>query len=136
MLAGMFVASGPRLAAAVSNAGGIGVIGGLALNPKQLRIQIAELKGQLDDKNAPFGVDLAIPKIGGGARKTNHDYTHGHLDELIDIIIAEKAKLFVCAIGVCPKEIVERLHKGGVVVANVSGELGAVPSWHRLQCSR
>jgi NAD(P)H-dependent flavin oxidoreductase YrpB (nitropropane dioxygenase family) len=121
MLAGMFVASGPRLAAAVTNAGGIGVIGGLTLSPKQLRVQIADLKAQLNDKKAPFGVDLAIPKIGGGARKTNHDYTHGHLNELIDIIIEEKAKLFVCAIGVCPKEIVDKLHAGGVYVANVSG---------------
>lgn len=120
----MFVASGPRLAAAVTNAGGLGVIGGLTLTPKQLRTQIADLKSQLNDKNAPFGVDLAIPKIGDGARKTNHDYTHGHLDELIDIIVAEKAKLFVCAIGVCPKYIVDKLHKGGVFVANVSAGFG------------
>jgi len=87
-------------------------------------MQIADLKRQLNDKNAPFGVDLAIPKIGGGARKTNHDYTHGHLDELIDIIIEEKAKIFVCAIGVCPKYIVDKLHKNGVYVANVSRDMG------------
>ena len=42
------------------------------------------------DKTLPFGVDLAIPQIGGSARKTNHDYTHGHLPELIDIIVQEK----------------------------------------------
>ncbi|KLT44880.1 putative 2-nitropropane dioxygenase [Cutaneotrichosporon oleaginosum] len=121
LLAGMFVASGPRLAAAVTNAGGLGVIGGLALNPKQLRTQIAELKSFLNDKSAPFGIDLALPKIGGGARATNHDYTHGHLNELIDIIVEEKAALFVCAIGVCPPEVVEKLHKGGVKVANMIG---------------
>jgi len=32
---------------------------------------IDDLKAQLEDKNAPFGVDLALPKVGGGARKTN-----------------------------------------------------------------
>ena len=34
----------------------------------------------------------------------------------MDIIIASKAKLFVCAIGVPPKGVVERLHKAGIVV--------------------
>jgi len=47
--------------------------------------------GGLTDKSLPYGVDLAIPQVGGNARKTNHDYTHGHLPELIDIIIEEKA---------------------------------------------
>ena len=40
--------------------------------------------------------------------------------ELIDVIIEEKAKLFVCAIGVPPKWVVEKLHKAGIVVMNVS----------------
>ena len=33
--------------------------------------QIAEIKSYLNDKNAPFGVDLLIPQVGGNARKTN-----------------------------------------------------------------
>ena len=40
-------------------------------SPKMLRQVIDDLKSQLEDKDAPFGVDLAIPQIGGGARKTN-----------------------------------------------------------------
>jgi NAD(P)H-dependent flavin oxidoreductase YrpB (nitropropane dioxygenase family) len=67
----MNVAAGPKLAAAVTNAGGIGVIGGLRMSPKILEENIIQLKSLLEDKNAPFGVDLAIPKIGDGARKTN-----------------------------------------------------------------
>lgn len=70
MLAGMNVAAGPKLAAAVTNAGGIGVIGGVFYTPPMLREQIAELKSFLTDKNAPFGVDLLIPQVGGNARKT------------------------------------------------------------------
>lgn len=70
MLAGMGVAAGPKLAAAVTNAGGIGVIGGFGFTPDALREAIAELKSYLHDKSAPFGVDLLIPKVGGGARKT------------------------------------------------------------------
>jgi hypothetical protein len=36
-----------------------------------LREAIDDLRAQLEDKNAPFGVDLAIPQVGGSARKTN-----------------------------------------------------------------
>jgi NAD(P)H-dependent flavin oxidoreductase YrpB (nitropropane dioxygenase family) len=114
MLAGMNVAAGPKLAAAVSNAGGIGVIGGVGYTPEMLREQIAELKSYLKDKSAPFGVDLLLPQVGGSARKTNYDYTKGKLDELIGIIIDSGAKLFVSAVGVPPQAVVERLHKAGV----------------------
>ena len=72
MLAGMNVAAGPKLAAAVTNAGGLGVIGGVGYMPDMLREQIAELKGFLTDKNAPFGVDLLLPQVGGSARKTKY----------------------------------------------------------------
>ncbi|KAL8818206.1 MAG: hypothetical protein Q9191_007991 [Dirinaria sp. TL-2023a] len=121
LLAGMNVAAGPKLAAAVTNAGGLGVIGGVGYTPDMLREQIAELKGFLKDKNAPFGVDLLIPQVGGSARKTNYDYTKGKLDELVTIIIDSGAKLFVSAVGVPPKHVVERLHKAGVLYMNMIG---------------
>ncbi|KFY88588.1 hypothetical protein V500_06261 [Pseudogymnoascus sp. VKM F-4518 (FW-2643)] len=104
-LAGMGKTSGAPLAAAVSNAGGLGVIGG----------------SLLVDKNAPFGVDLLIPQVGGNARKTNVDYAKGKLNELIDVIIEGGAKVFVCAVGVPPKAVVEKLHKAGVLYANMVG---------------
>jgi NAD(P)H-dependent flavin oxidoreductase YrpB (nitropropane dioxygenase family) len=66
----MNVAAGPKLAAAVTNAGGLGVIGGVGYTPDMLKEQIAELKGFLKDKSAPFGVDLLLPQVGGNARKT------------------------------------------------------------------
>jgi NAD(P)H-dependent flavin oxidoreductase YrpB (nitropropane dioxygenase family) len=75
----------------------------------------------LVDKNAPFGVDLLLPQIGGSARKTNYDYTKGKLDDLISVIIEEKAALFVCAIGIPPKAVVDRLHKAGIAVMNMVG---------------
>ncbi|WPG99331.1 putative nitronate monooxygenase [Acrodontium crateriforme] len=121
MLAGMNVAAGPKLAAAVSNAGGIGVIGGVGYTPDMLREQIAELKSFLKDKNAPFGVDLLLPQVGGSARKTNYDYTKGKLDELVSIIIDSGAKLFVSAVGVPPKHVVDRLHGAGILYMNMIG---------------
>ena len=88
----MNVAAGPELAAAVSNAGGLGVIGGVGYTPKVLRSQVRSgldgravslssqraflykihaIKADLKDKNLPFGVDLLLPQVGGSARKTN-----------------------------------------------------------------
>ena len=49
-----------------------------------------------------------------------YDYTKGQLPELIDVIIEEKTSLFVCAIGVPPKPIVDKLHKAGIPIMNVS----------------
>ncbi|KAK4169154.1 2-nitropropane dioxygenase [Cladorrhinum sp. PSN259] len=121
LLAGMARTSGAPLAAAVSNAGGLGVIGGFMYTPQQLRDIIDELKTLLETPDTPFGIDLALPQIGGNARKTNHDYTSGKLDELIDITIASGAKLFVSAVGVPPRYVIEKLHKAGILVMNMVG---------------
>ncbi|RYC58199.1 hypothetical protein CHU98_g8014, partial [Xylaria longipes] len=55
------------------------------------------------------------------ARKTNYDYTKGSLDELVDVIIEGGAKLFVSAVGVPPKRVVDRLHAKGVLYMNMVG---------------
>jgi len=127
VLAGMNVAAGPELAAAVTNAGGLGVIGGVGYTPTMLQAQIDDLKENLVDKNGVFGVDLLLPKVGGGARATNYDYTKGELPQLIDIIIASGAKLFVSAVGVPPKWAVEKLHGANILVMNMVGSPKHVP---------
>ena len=58
LLAGMGGASVPALAAAVSNAGGLGVLGAAACSPDQLRKWIRQTR-ELTDK--PFGVDTLLP---------------------------------------------------------------------------
>nr|WP_293679632.1 nitronate monooxygenase [uncultured Phenylobacterium sp.] len=58
VLAGMGGASVPRLAAAVSNAGGLGILGAAACSPEELRAWIREVRS-LTDK--PFGVDTLLP---------------------------------------------------------------------------
>ena len=62
-LAGMAAISGPRLVAAVANAGGMGVLGGLRLPPRMLRHWIRETRALTD---RPFGVNL-VPQFGGPA---------------------------------------------------------------------
>ncbi|KAK2752364.1 hypothetical protein FQN55_007404 [Onygenales sp. PD_40] len=121
LLAGMAKTSGGPLAAAVSNAGGLGTVGGLGYSPAQLDEMLVELKSHLKDPNLPFGVDLALPKVGDGARKTNHDYTHGQLDELIEVTIKHGAKLFVSAVGIPPAHTIKRLHEAGILVMNMVG---------------
>lgn len=58
VLAGMGGASTPELAAAVSNAGGLGVLGAATCGPTQLRNWIRRTR-ELTDK--PFGVDTLLP---------------------------------------------------------------------------
>ncbi|HXG41311.1 MAG TPA: nitronate monooxygenase, partial [Dehalococcoidia bacterium] len=50
-----------ELVAAVSNAGGLGVIGGAGMSPEELRQEIRKVR-DLTDK--PFGVDLLLPALG------------------------------------------------------------------------
>ena len=58
-------ASTPKLAAAVSNAGGLGILGAAACQPDELRAWIAETRS-LTDK--PFGVDTLLPASVRGAK--------------------------------------------------------------------
>ncbi len=105
----------------------------MGLSPRMLRQGIDDLRAQLEDKNAPIGIDLPIPQVGGGARKTNvrplnlllstltlvphqYDYNNGRLPELTDVMIERKVSLFVCAVGVPPKEMVDKLHAAGIVI--------------------
>ena len=87
---------------------------GLTLDEK-----IRKLRSLLHEPKAPFGVDLLIPQVGGSARKTNYDYSKGKLGVLVDLMIEEKIALFVCAVGVPPKWVVDRLHQAGIFVMNV-----------------
>ena len=58
ILAGMGRASTPELAAAVSNAGGLGVLGAASCGPNQLREWIRRTRALTD---RPFGVDTLLP---------------------------------------------------------------------------
>ena len=50
----MNVAAGPELAAAVTNAGGLGVIGGVGYTPKILRQQVRSLSRHADLRDDQF----------------------------------------------------------------------------------
>jgi len=64
----------PVLTAAVSNAGGLGVLGMSARSPEYIRDSIRQVK-ELTDK--PFGADITIPKV------TPQQYTEAELWEQV-----------------------------------------------------
>ena len=69
VLAGMGEASTPRLAAAVSNAGGLGVLGAAACSAERLRAWIRDVRERTD---RPFGVDTLLPaSVRRGAAPTS-----------------------------------------------------------------
>merc|ERR1712086_574440 len=90
------------------------------MSPNALRKEIQMCK-KLLNPGAKFGVDLPLPQVGGSARKTNKDYTGGTLDQMVDIIIEEEVPLFISAVGVPPKWVVEKFHAAGIVCANMVG---------------
>ncbi|MGH6957159.1 MAG: NAD(P)H-dependent flavin oxidoreductase [Caulobacteraceae bacterium] len=104
MLAGMGGVSYAELAAAVSNAGGYGVLGMAGRNPDFIRDEMRKVR-KLTDK--PFGVDLlaASPES---------------LVASVDVIVGEGASSFVAGLGV-PMPILEKLKKAGLKVMVVCG---------------
>ena len=120
MGAGMGGVAGAELVSAVSNAGGIGTVGAIGLSPEGLRAECRRTAAMLNP-GCPYGVDLLLPKQGGGARKTNKDYTGGQMEALVNVMIEEKVPLFVCAVGIPPQWVVDKLHDNGIVIMNMIG---------------
>jgi enoyl-[acyl-carrier protein] reductase II len=104
LLAGMGGVSYAELAAAVSNAGGYGVLGMAGTSAKFIREQM-QLTRRLTSR--PFGVDLLAA-------------TPDALTAAVDVIIGEGASSFVAGLGV-PMPIMEKLKKAGLKVMVVCG---------------
>jgi len=124
----MGAVSSHELVAAVSNAGGFGTFGGVNFSPGALKKELEFCK-ELLKPGMKCGFDLLLPQVGGNARKTNHDYTGGNLAEVSDIIVENKDMigLFVCAVGVPPKWLVDKMHSAGIPVMNMVGAPHHVP---------
>lgn len=99
--AGMIWHSGWRLASAVSNCGGLGIIGAGSMYPDVLRENIRKCKLATDK---PFGVN--VPML------------YPNLDEVINIILEEGVKIVFTSAG-NPKTYTEGLQKENVKVAHV-----------------
>ncbi len=98
---GMIWHSGWKLAAAVSNNGGLGLIGSASMYPDILRENIQKCKAAT---NKPFGVNIAL--------------LYPNLEEIIQLILEEKVQIVFTSAG-SPKTYTEILQKEGLKVAHV-----------------
>ena len=99
--AGMIWNSGWRLASAVSNAGGLGLLGAGSMYPEVLREHIQKCKKAT---NKPFGVN--VPML------------YPNIEEIIQIIIEEDVKIIFTSAG-NPKIHTTRLKENNCIVVHV-----------------
>ena len=99
--AGMVWNSGYKLASAVSNAGGLGLIGAGSMYPEVLREHIQKCKKATDK---PFGVN--VPML------------YPNIDEIMKIIVDEGVKIVFTSAG-NPKIWTSFLKKNGITVVHV-----------------
>ena len=98
---GMIWCSGWRLAAAVSNAGGLGLIGAGSMHPETLREHIQKCKTAT---SKPFGVNIPL--------------MYPQIEEIMQIVVEEGVKVVFTSAG-SPKKWTDYLHQNGAVVAHV-----------------
>jgi len=113
--AGMFHVAYGRLAAAVSNAGGLGVIGSAYLSGDELREQIRIVKGESDK---PYGVDILFAQVKSDDEKAA-EYTR-EVREAIDVTFDEGAPVLVSGLG-NPAEVIPDAHAAGMIVMSLVG---------------
>ena len=106
VLAGMGGVSMHKLVAAISNAGGLGVLGAATLSPKELREEIRKTR---ELTSQPFAVDLLAPIP---------DMMRPHMPVLIE----EKIEIFVAGLAV-PVEFVKTMHDHGMKVVVMCGKV-------------
>lgn len=98
---GMVWCSGWRLAAAVSNSGGLGLIGAGSMTPDVLREHIVKCRAATCK---PFGVNVPLMKP--------------EITELMQVIADEGVKIVFTSAG-SPKKWTPWLHEHGILVAHV-----------------
>ncbi len=98
---GMVWCSGWRLASAVSNVGGLGLLGAGSMHPETLEYHIDQMKSATDK---PWGVNLPLMYPG--------------IDEVIDLIVRKGVKIVFTSAG-SPKKYTQRFHDAGIKVVHV-----------------
>lgn len=98
---GMVWCSGWRLAAAVSNAGGLGLLGAGSMHPETLVEHIHKLKVAT---NKPWGVNVPL--------------MYPEIDRLMQILVDEQVRIVFTSAG-SPKKYTAFLHEAGITVVHV-----------------
>ena len=98
---GMVWCSGWRLASAVSNAGGLGLLGAGSMHPETLAEHIDKMNAAT---TKPWGVNLPL--------------MYPEIDRVIQLIIDKGVKVVFTSAG-SPKKYTARFHEAGIKVAHV-----------------
>lgn len=98
---GMVWCSGWRLASAVSNAGGLGLLGAGSMHPDTLREHIVKCRAATE---RPFGVNVPL--------------MYPEIDKLMQILVEEGVKIVFTSAG-NPALYTDFLHRHGITVAHV-----------------
>jgi len=144
---GMAPIGGPELAAAVSAAGGLGILGAAHLAPDEVRRRIREVRRRT---SRPFGVNLLLHEqvwppvdastfseqttsaihavlnrmrtaLGLAARTQPPPTRPNHVPGAIEVILEERVPVFSIGLGNPPRELVQRFHsQGAKVIAMVT----------------
>ena len=99
--AGMIWCSGWELATAVSNAGGLGIIGSGSMYPEVLRTHIRKCK---EATKKPFGVNVPL--------------LYPDVEKIMEIVIEEHVKIVFTSAG-NPSTWTQKLKANGIIVAHV-----------------
>lgn len=114
--AGMGWVARADLAAAVSEAGGLGVIGaGSTMDGPQLR---AEIRAVRDRTGKPFGVDILFATLRAEGERVAR-YTDA-VRGMIEVVLEERVPVLVSGLG-SPAEVVPAARERGICVMSVVG---------------
>jgi nitronate monooxygenase len=150
--AGMGYAASPRLAAAVSNAGGLGVIGAARMTPEQIDEAIAEVRALT---SRPFGVDTLLPA--GNPQSVSKEslyasipreylkaveefrraeglpeaepevmgfFSQETIERQMEVIIGNRVPVYAAGLG-NPARYIDALHAAGTCVLSIVGSVKA-----------
>jgi enoyl-[acyl-carrier protein] reductase II len=115
--AGMgFIARG-ELAAAVSEAGGLGMIGSASLTADELRAEIHKVRERTD---RPFGVDILFATRRAPAADVTTGQLTRNVQAHVDVVFDEKVPVLASGLG-DPGPVVQRAHELGMTVIALVG---------------
>jgi enoyl-[acyl-carrier protein] reductase II len=117
--AGMGWIARDALAAAVSAAGGLGVIGAEGYTPDELRAAIRRVRAAVGER--PFGVDILFGAV-KSARSAGVDAYEGNVVRQIEVALDERVPVLVSGLG-SPQAILDEAHARGITVMSVIGNV-------------
>lgn len=140
--AGMAPVAGPELAAAVSNAGGLGILAAAHLAPEEVRARIRRTR---ELTNRPFAVNLLLhgdvsppvdanrfpddvvravhtvlnrfrARLGLASSVARPETRPDHVPGVIEVLLEERVPVFSVGLGNPPRSVVDRFHAQGAKV--------------------